>query len=248
MSAIERLDPRRDMALIRERIELLIADGVDPTPSMADLAGRNAIALADLVVGPRAISHTAWVQAAMNHLDELESAIAPNGLYRRLAALNAELCVDVLSAASRRHPSATWLVDLSRKTEGESAGFVHLMATSGHPSFAQNCWAHAAAGHLPGMVAVAAATGRPEIAAALAANGHLNAAGRATVVTLEKTPESPVVAMIAAAWGPDPVPVLQCAIPHLCSKSAAESLLQQCRGYPSLTGFLETVIKAMVQT
>ena len=126
MSAVERLDPRRDMGLIRERIERLLIDGGDPLPTIADLAGRNPIALADLVVGPKAIRNSAWIGAALTELEPLESALSPNALYQRLAELAPDRSIDILTAAARRHPGAAWLVAFSRRTEGDHAGRTHL--------------------------------------------------------------------------------------------------------------------------
>lgn len=246
MSAIERLDPRRDMSLIRERIERLLETGADPQPSMTDLAQRDPLALADLVVGPKAIRDPAWLGASLEHAETLEASLAPNGLYRRLVSLVPDLHEAVLGVAAGRHPGASWLVELSRKTEGSRAGTIHLLATAGHPSFAQNCWAHAAAGHLPGLIAVAGKTGRPEPAAALTAEGHVDAAAHAMVAALERAPDSPVVAMMAAAWGPDPVPVLRRALPHLRSRKVAVSLRHHCKGYPGFASLLDTIIQAMV--
>ena len=245
MSAVADLDPRRDMGLIRERIESALSSGEDLSATLADLAARNPIALADLVVGPKAPADPHWVRAAITVIDTLEASLATGGLYRRLVSLSEETRTAVLKTATRRHPTATWLVALSREVEGKQAGQTHLLACINHPSFTQNCWAHAAAGHLPGLIAVASQTGRPEPAAALTGTGHLEAAGLALISTLIRSSESPVVAMMAAAWGPDLVPVLHRALPQLRSRRVAIALLAQVRGYPEFSTLLKTVIHAM---
>ncbi len=246
MSAIADLDPRKDMSLIRERLSLQLTRGEDVAPLLADLAIRNPIALADLVVGPRAQHDTGLVRGALTVIEPLEQALAPNGLYRRLVALSKETQMEVLQTAARRHPTGSWLIELSRKVEGQDAGMTHLSAVAGHPSFTAACWSHAKAGHLPGLIAVAHATGLPEPAAALAVHGHLDACAIALVRTLERTPESPVVSMIAAAWGPDPSPILMKAIGHLRSRKVALALQTQTRGYAQYTSLLKSVIQAMV--
>jgi hypothetical protein len=248
MNSVADLDPRRDMGLIRERIENALSSGKTVTDILQDLATRNPIALADLVVGPKAPTHPAWVRAAIDVIDVLEGSLAPNGLYRRLVSLSPETNIEVLSVAARRHPSASWLIELSRHVEGQQAGLTHLLASVGHPAFAQNCWEHAAAGHLPGLIAVAEETGCPEPAAALAAQGHIDAAALALVCALRRSHESPVVAMTAAAWGPDLEVVLLKTLPHLRSRAVAETLREHTRGYPGFFSLLETVIRAMVQT
>jgi len=247
MSAIADLDPRRDLVLIRERIDLQLRVGDDPTETVRDLASRNPIALADLVIGPRAPRDPRWIRAALESVAVLEEALSPYGLYRKLVALCPELQTEILKIAARRHPAAGWLVELSRAIEGQQAGFIHLSACSGHPSFTQNCWAHAAAGHLPGLIAVATQTGLPQTAAALVAHGHLDAAGVAMVRIIERAPDTPVVAMVAAVWGPDPVPVLKKTLPHLRSRAVATALAQQSNGYRDFSTLMNTLIGAMVQ-
>ena len=248
MSAIRQLDPRRDMGLIRERIEHMLSEGQDPRSSMADLADRNAVALADLVVGPRAITDEVWLRGALLHLEQLESALAPNGLYRRLMTLCPAIGRQILHAGARRHPAASWLIELSCKAEGSMAGVIHLEATVGHPAFTQNCWTHAKAGHLSGLIEIASKTGRPEPAAALAVHDQIDAAAIAMVAALETNPHSPIVAMVAAAWGPDLSPVLTRTLPHLRSKTVAISLQSQSQGYAAFSSLIKTIISAMVNT
>ena len=248
MSAISDLDPRRDLGLIRERIDRQILAGEDPAETVRDLANRNPIALADLVIGPRAPRDPSWIRATLGSVAVLEEALSPYGLYRKLVSICPELQTEVLQIAARRHPAAGWLVELSRTIEGQQAGVIHLSACTGHPSFTQNCWAHAAAGHLPGLIAIASETGQPQTVAALVAHGHLEAAALATVRIIERAPDTPVVAMIAAVWGPDPVPILRKMLPHLRSRSVAEALAKQSRGYRDFTALLNTVIGAMVNT
>ena len=252
MSAVADLDPRRDMGLIRERIDHALATNGDLQPTLTDLATRNPIALAELVVGPKAPPDPQWVRTVLTVIDTLEEALAAggmatSGLYRRLVSLSPKTQELVLKTAAGRHPGASWLVALSREVEGRQAGEIHLLASATHPSFAQNCWAHAAAGHLPGLIAVAAQTGRPEAAAALTATGHLEAAGLAAVSTLRRKPESPVVAMMAAAWGPALEPVLHKTLCQLRSRAVAKALAKQVHGYPQFSVLLESIIRAMVK-
>lgn len=248
MSAIADLDPRRDMSLIRERLSLQLTRGEDVAPILADLAKRNPIALADLVVGPRAQHDAGLVRGALTVIEPLEHALPPNGLYRRLIELSEDTRMEVLQLAARRHPAASWLIEISRKVEGSSAGATHLLAAAGHPSFTAACWSHARAGHLPGLISVAGSTGLPEPAAALAVHGHFDACAVALIRTLERTPESPVVALIAAGWGPDLSPILRKATGHLRSRKAGLALYAQTKGYAQYSSLLDTVLRAMVHT
>ena len=248
MSVITDLDPRRDLGLIRERIEVQLARNEDPRSTLLDLATRSPIALADMVIGPKAPRDPRWVERALDSIEQLEEAIAPNGLYRKLIQTCPSLQNQILALGAQRHPAASWLIETSRSVEGQQAGTIHLTASTQHPSFTQNCWAHAAAGHLPGLITIATTTGRPEPAAALASQGHVEATAVAMIRTIEHTPDAPVVAHVAAAWGPDITPLLRKTLPHLRSKNAALSLLGQAEGYPAFCTLLNTVVGAMVNT
>jgi hypothetical protein len=248
MSVATGLDPRRDLGLIRERLALQLNAREDITDTLRDLAERDAIALADLVVGPRAQANATLIRAALTVVEVMETAIAPNGLYRRLMDLSEHAAPDVLEVASRRHPAASWMIQLSRQVEGQAAGQTHLCAAAGHPAFTAACWAHAEAGHRDGLVTTATTTGLPEPAAALAALGDLDGAAKAAVRALEHTPTSPVVATIAAAWGPDVRPVLRRSVSYLRTRAAAEALRAQASRYPDIAAMLERVARGMVQT
>ena len=248
MSIIADLDPKRDLGLIRERIEVQLARNEDPSETLRDLAMRSPIALAEMVIGPRAPKDPRWVGRALDSIDQLEEAIAPNGLYRKLIHSCPSLQTEILTLAAQRHPAARWLIETSRSVEGQHAGTIHLTASSSHPSFTQNCWAHAAAGHLPGLIAIASKTGRPEPAAALARHNHVEAAAVAMIRAIEHNPDAQVVAHVAAAWGPDIGPLLHKTLPHLRSKIAAGSLRNQAQGYPAFCMLLGTIVSAMVTT
>jgi hypothetical protein len=246
MTAVTDLDPRRDLSLIRERLDLSLHRGEDVTEILQDLASRDALALADLVVGPRSRASSGLISAALEVIEVLEGAVSPAGLYRRLLDLAGGAGPDVLEVAASRHPAASWLVHLSRRVEGSEAGATHLRIAAGHPAFTAACWAHADAGHIRGLICAAALTGLPEPAAALAAVGEVEAAAEAGVRALERTPESPVVATLAAAWGPDLTPILRSAVGHLRTRDSAHALRNQCAGYPAVAALLNTVARGMV--
>lgn len=247
MSAVAGLDPRRDMGLIRERLALQLSREEDISEILQDLARRDPVALADLVLGPQAQSEPVLIRTALEVVEAMEQAVAPNGLFRRLMDLAGSAAPEVLEVAARRHPAATWMVQLSRRAEGHEAGRTHLLAAAGHPAFTSACWAHAEAGHRRGLIATAATTGLPEPAAALAAVGDMDGAAEAAVRILEHTPNSPVVATLAAAWGPDVRPILQRAVSHLRTRGAAEAMRTQSTGYPQIAALLQNVARGMAQ-
>jgi hypothetical protein len=242
MTDADAFDPKRDLPSIRQALADAIARGESPSALLSELKDKNAMALADVVVGPHAIGGPAMVTAALALAPVLEKHLAPQGLYRRLVDLGGEqVAKDVLDLAARRHPAGTWLVALSEKVEREDAGVIHLLAAKGHPSFTSCCWAHAEAGHHKGLVAVATATARPEPVAALLSAGNEAQALEAAARVLEVDPDSPVICWLAAVWGPDIDALLVRIVPHLRTAAAVRSLAGPSRAYPRASKLLEVV-------
>ncbi len=214
-------------------------------PLFAALAARDAVALAEIVCGSRAPGGAHVVRAALPHVAALEATLSPRGLYPRLLDLAAEAAPDVLTVAATRHPAASWVVPLSKKAEVFAVGLTHLMAAASHPSFAAVCRAHADAGHLDGLVFAAAETGRAEPAAALLGVDP-QVALRAAGAALDRDPASPVLAHLAAVWGPEPDALMVRLLPLLRSRAAAEALLAACRHLPRTATTLRAVLRGMV--
>lgn len=248
------LDPRHEMdrllAAVREAGDRPLA------PLFAALARSHPVALAEVVCGPRSPGGDGVVRAGLVHVEVLEKALSPRGAYPRLAELSVDAGTAVLATAARRHPAASWLLQLSRRVEREQAGATHLFAAAGHPSFAQACRMHAEVGHVEGLVLAAGATGRPEPAAALLAvhldppgraDPHLplDAALRAAAAALDADPRSAVVPHLAAVWGPEPDELLTRLVSRLRRREAAETLLAQARHLPRTRGVLTAVIPGM---
>ena len=218
----------------------------DPTELYAMLAVRAPIALAEVACGARAPGGPTHARAALRHAEIIEKQLTPRGFYPRLADLAGPAALEVLEVAAARHPAAGWVIKLSRKVEGPRAGAVHLAAAAGHPAFAQACAAHAEAGHIEGLLVAAEHTGRPEPAAALV-NVDPNMAARAAALALNTRPDSPVVAHLAAAWGPEPDALVVKVVSGLRGRAAAESLLQQARHLPHTSRLLRAVIPGLAR-
>ncbi|MDP2305780.1 MAG: hypothetical protein Q8P18_07110 [Pseudomonadota bacterium] len=214
-------------------------------PLFAALAAKDPVALAEVVCGSRAPGGASVVRAALPHVGVLEAALSPRGLYPRLLDLGGEAAAEVLALAAARHPAASWLVPLSKKAETFAVGLTHLMAAAAHPSFAAVCRAHADAGHVDGLVFVAAETGRSEPAAALL-GVDVGAALRAAGAALDHDPTTPMLAHLAAAWGAEPDALIMRLIPGLRSRAAAEALLASSRHLPRTASTLRAVLRGMV--
>lgn len=237
---------RAPRSLLPELLEAVRAAGDRPlAPLFAALAEHDPIALAEVVCGGRAPGGAPAARAALPHAAALEATLSPRGFYPRLVDLAAEAAVEVLAVAAARHPAASWLVPLSRKAEAFVPGLTHLVAAAAHPSFAAACRAHAEARHLDALVFAAGETGRAQPAAALLAV-DLDAALRAAGAALDRNPESPVLAHLAAAWGPEPDDLILRLVPHLRSRPAAEALLARARHLPRTASTLRAVLRGMV--
>lgn len=211
------------------------------------LAEHDAVALTETICGTRSPGGVALVRAAMPHAAVIEGVLSPRGAWLRLFALGGEAVhIEVLEAAAQRHPGASWLVALSQKAEGARAGFTHLVACAAHPAFAQACANHAEAGHVEGLVLAAGATGRSEPAAALLGASRFEAMLRAAGAALDTSPDSPIVAQLAAVWGPEPDALFVRVLPILRKKQAAESLRRQCAHLPQTGALLAIIIRGMV--
>lgn len=198
------VDPRFDLPHLRLLVEEAAREGADLLPFFSALATRAPLALVDLVAGPRAVPGAAVVRAALQLVADLEAVMAPASLYRRLIHLSPATAVDALTVAAARHPRAPWMIVLSEQVTGAGAvGTLHLVAAADLPEFASLCWSHAAAGHLEGLVEAAAMTGRPEPVAALVGCGAVEPARLAAARALESGVAVPLVAWVAATWGPD---------------------------------------------
>jgi len=247
------LDPRAEM----ERLLAAVRDAGDRplAPLFGALAAAHPVALAEVVCGPRSPGGEAVVRAALPHIAVLEETLSPRGVYPRLAELAGDAATAVLATAAGRHPAASWLIPLSRRVEREQAGATHLFAAGAHPAFAQVCRMHAEVGHVEGLVLAAGATGRAEPAGALLAvhldpplRGEpipLEPALRAAAAALDANPGSPVLAHLAAVWGPEPDALVARLVPRLRQRASAEALLAGARHLPTTSALLRAVIPGM---
>ena len=232
------MSPREALEAARAEAAALVQAGEPLEPLLRRLAERDRVALAEVVVGPRAPGSAALVRAALLVLPALEEAIAPK-------AHSTETAAEVLAAAIGRHPVASWVLRLSVAVEGPRAGLDHLQATQGLSSFPRVCQLYAEAGHDEGLIAAAALLARPELAAALAAAGRLEPAARAIVGTLAAVPDSPVLAFAAAGWGPDLEPLLLACVRNLRDARTADALAPWLRSFPRARALLLAVRPAL---
>lgn len=238
------LDVRQNLELLRT----MVRDSGDTPlePLLSALASREPAVLADLVCGPKSPGGAKLARAALSQAEVLEKLLSPRGLYPRLVDISGDANSEVLQKAIDRHPTAGWLVALSRKVEGNLAGSMHLLSTLEHPAFAQLCHAHAEAGHMQALSFVAVSSGRCEpLVAMLGADPE--AALRTTGQVLDHWPSAPVIPFLAEQWGPEPDLLVLRILPRLRSRLAAELLLADCDHLPRSRAMLGLLIRSMPQ-
>lgn len=228
------VDPRADIEAIRAALADRVEAGVDNEGVLRALAERDRVAIAELLIGPRAVRGADGSALALSVVDVLERALSPGPLYRRLADLAGPGAERVLAKAVERHPDATWLVSLSSRVEGAEMGLTHLLAVSGRASFLDTCVAYAAAGARRGLLRVAVQTRKVEPLAALARQADERALILATAHLFRSDAPPPVAAWLAAVWGPDPTPILvgALALLHDRAPERVPVLLAQATRWP----------------
>ncbi len=218
------LDPRRDLDRFRDALSARLRAGIDCTALVRSLADRDPVALVELLVGPRAERSAAMVRLALGAAPTLEKSLAPNGLYRRLYELAEDSRSDVLDVAITRHPRAVWVVGLSRRVEGEGAGLRHLRFLDAPEDLFTVALAYGQAGHIRALCRVAEEDARLEMLWVLAALGRRELLAVAAGRLLDRNPSAPVVATLAATWGPGCEALVCRMIPEIRTASAAHAL------------------------
>lgn len=230
--AILALDPRQELARIRAALDERLARDAPIEPVLRAFAERDRVALAELLVGPRARVDGGMTRSALTVVDLLERAIAPSALYRRLVDISADAALDVLATAVRRHPDAEWLVGLSARVEGPWTGLTHLRASAERASFLDVCRAYARRGARPAMVQIIVESGASEPLVAFVQAGDRDALVSGASAMLEHHPDNPTVALLAALWGPDLDPLLKDVIDAMDGDAGLQVLSRQARAHP----------------
>lgn len=229
-------DPRSGLEDIRVALEHRLAAGQGCTAIVRALASRDALAAVELLVGPR--TSPALARMALRTLPQLEGAVKPAALYRRLLDLLPERRREVLTEAAQRHPDARWLHALGVRAEGPAAGTIHLRTAvqqgiTGEPLVAL-CRRYTVAGTTAGVTALAR-DGRLEALEALAREGAEEALVTAAAAALDADPSAAVVPLLTACWGTRPLALLGRVRERMRSDSARQALGPQLAWWPELT-------------
>ena len=230
LDELRALSPRTDVEALRGGLVARLQAGEGSEPLLIHLAESDPVALAELLMGPRADGRL--VPLALKVAAVLEDALSPPALYRRLVDLTLrggwnEAARSVLEHVVFAHDDAPWVIALALRVEGREAGRTHLLSNPRHPRLGERCLAYARAGARAGLAGVAATLARPEPIAALAAVGDGEALEDACVAVLQAHPGAPIVPWLAACWSPDPEPLVRRVALRL-DEATANRLLALC--------------------
>jgi hypothetical protein len=220
---LEGVDPRAEMALLRDAVLSGAHRGVDLAPFWRALAALDPVAAAELAAGPRAVVHRGAVEGALVVAEQLEGVLAPSGLYSRLLDLSEDAGPAILHTAASRHPTGQWLAVLCRRVESVPGAAVLAMYRSS-PRLGEVCDALAAGGAVEGLVMLAASDGCLEPVVALYRAGQHDRMIRAAAAALDHRPTAPLVPWLAAVHGPLLDPLLQRIVVHLTNSVAIRSI------------------------
>ncbi len=230
-------DARAQLGEIREALMARIARGSGCAAVIRELAERDRVAAAELLVGPR--SQPELARLGLLVLPALEVAVQPAALYRRLGDLLPERRREVLQAAAERHPEARWLFSLSVRIEGPAAGTVHLRcaAKAGYCGEALEglCTRYIVQGTVAGVAALVA-EGHLEGLGALASAGARGALVDAAAAALDRDPTLPVVPWLTAVWAVNPASLLTEIIERMRRPESRAGLAPQLMWWPQLAG------------
>ena len=233
----------RDLEQVRDIARHAISEGQSLSPLYRALASEHPVALGDLAAGPRALTGSRAVHAALRQIESLEQVMGLGGLYRRLLQLDEETRAEVLEAAICRHPQASWVISLSEVVENTPGRF-HLHQLLGNPDFVEVCWHHARAGHREALLELAE-EGHPQPAAALLAAGDLETALDAAMRALVADPACPVVPWLTGVAGPGSDGVLCGLICRIQSPAVADALALATAPFPKTRSLLHAIRKGL---
>ncbi len=193
----------------REELEVLRAFAVESAQAGEDLtrffkafAELDAVALAELCAGPRAVGHPGLVRASLAVAEQLERVMSASGLYNRLMILQPECGREVLAVAVARHPASSWTTALSRRAEAVP-GRALLGITRGTSHYHSACKRCAEAGFVEALTETVQA--QPDLEPLVAAVHAMGAypALPIAAATVAADPNLLVVEAVAAIVGPN---------------------------------------------
>jgi hypothetical protein len=196
------VSPREELVALRTFAVESADAGEDLTRFFKAFAELDAVALAELCAGPRAVGRPEFVRASLAVAEELERVMSPSGLYNRLAILQPECGRDILAMAVARHPAASWITALSRRAEAVP-GRILLGFTRGTPHYDSACKRCAEAGFVEALTETVQA--QPDLQPLVAAVRALGAYPALPIAAATVAADSDllVVEAVAAIVGPN---------------------------------------------
>ncbi|TVQ93821.1 MAG: hypothetical protein EA397_03455 [Deltaproteobacteria bacterium] len=224
------VDPRSELGLLRDVLGRACREGQPVAPLVHALAVLDPVACADLVAGPRALSEPSVIRAALGVAEHLEPILPASSLYRRFLTLAPSERALVQRAALLRHPEAVWAWTLRPGERPQGASALELaLSDEGETAYGK-----AVALGLFEAVAHRAGAGEQGALRALADGGEPSVLGAALAGWLDAGHPGPVVAWIAAWWGPQIEPILLEAARLIQSDSSLQRLIVESHATEAL--------------
>ena len=149
------------------------------------------------------VVHSIFAEHLLSIADQFEAFIPPEELYVALGKQMTLNQPDFLDWVLEKHPTAFWLVELSRELEGSRMGYHHMMYK--HHTHSRDlpmwCQQYAQQGARDGLVAFAQDTGNPIPAAILYDLKDEKSGLEAAVGAFICNPKSPVLEFLAGKIG-----------------------------------------------
>lgn len=229
------VDPRAELALLREALVAALDGGEGILGLVEALAARDPVACAELLLGPRAVPHPRVADAALAVSDALAPVLPPSALARRLVDLVPASLPEVRGWALDRHADAAWAWRLDRSER--PPGLVALDQLAAVDPV--GAVARALELGLIGAVAARAAAGDRVALRALVEHDAPEPGQRAVAGWLDAGRSEPVVAWVAAWWGPDVEPWLAGVAPLLHTPEGRERLRAAAADCPTVVAAVE---------
>ena len=196
------VDPREELELLRDCVRSAATRNEPLERFWVALAALDPVAAAELAAGPRALASPRVVRGVMVAIAPLEGVLAPSGLYQRLLDLAPDVGPDLLQLASRRHGDHAWVVRLAGRIE-QVPGRTLLAELQGDPRFPRAVANLARADATAVLCEQVEATGDLGFVMAAYRVGNRALCIRLAVCALDRDPNAPVLAWLAAVHGPD---------------------------------------------
>jgi hypothetical protein len=237
---LDGVDPRTELPLLRDALVAAVEHDQGILALVEALAARDPVACAELLLGPRAIAHLRVADATLAVADAIAPVLPPSALARRLVDLVPASLPAVQRWALDRHADAAWAWRLDRSERPPGLAALDRLAAADPVGAVER----AIALGLVGAVAARAAAGDRVALRALVEHDAPEPGQRAVAAWLDYGRTEPVVAWVAAWWGPDVEPWLAGVAAALRTPEGLQRLRAAAADCPAVVEAVEAAASA----